>query len=751
VPPIPQNPGSFGPDNPNLTPSLDPQTLAEWRKKFEQPIVQDPKQLLKEGLEALAPFEQALRVKRQLVEIDERANRVIEDRRRIEAEVDRDLAKRPKMLQKELESRRMLVGETKELLDLRQKEGLEAAKSSKVYDQAREKIIADREAQEAMVARSTGRSGGGAGGAAAGGLLGGIMAGHGVHGGLIDFAKSYLPGGASPHEAIRGRILDRFPNMNERAATGLARTAATAGGLMALVRAGPLLYAQIANLGLNQVRGRLIGAEQMGQQVGGGIGAGVHMQRRAAQLGMNPFDAISSQIAQEIVQGVVQAGFKGKLADNMEGAVKSIYIGTGMQIPEIVQLLTLGMRNMGISLKEATSEIKSFHDSVKDTNMSMTEYSQRVASLSTFAAGQGAGTHSIRIGRALTNAFQGLWSPDQIQQVMGNQQMQAQMAGQLGVMPQMLMNEGLVPAPRMLAAFGNVIKQQRGLAERQARGMLAQQGVMDPSPDRLRKVEAGVLSTLLPGPLQGMPADSIEDLLRRMDSNRGPTAQANLMGIHERFIQGRQAAVRGGQFVTKADLNRARREDVMAGATHNEDAIRRRAFKNRYGIDIQGGSGDFMTIDGKQYYVPDLPKAITHDHKLQHMAGRTVGERLYNRRLDSLDKLTRGNLIGAKETQRLISHISDRSFNWQGELEKIGAMRPSRARHKGYSVDVETNAGTVVIKLDPSTRSLILDSDSQRKRAANYGKGRTNDIQPHESVKTAGENRGTYSGSTFGG
>jgi hypothetical protein len=728
VPPIPQDPQNpqnpgFGPDAPGLTPPpqpLTPQTIGE---RWESLRTQDPKQALLETQKLFNELERRRKLQAQLLNIDEKINAQKERRNNLEMQFDQLMTKKEKQFAKELEQNKLLTSEQEKAYKLVQRTGLEQAKQNEEYQKAKEEFV---ERAEGMATPTATRREGGYGGALMGAGAGSMLAG-GHHGALSGGAAGMLlssegrygrlvrsigPGG----EKVRDVLTQEFP-VTQR--FGIAR------GLGLASEIG--VYGAIAQYGYNRLQreigDRLRGAEVQGQQVGGGIGAGAHMGIRARQLSINPFDAISNQMAQEIVQGVVQAGFKGKLADNMENAVKSIYVGTGMDIPDIIQLTTLGIRNMGLSLKETENEIKSFHENVRDTNFSLKEYAQRVTELATTAAAQGAGTHSIRVGQAFTNAFQKPWETGDVQQIMQSPAMQGLMGAQLGVIPQLMGSEAMVSSPRYTIAAGQTLDKYINIANRMARQEFISVHNREPNEHEMQNVTATVLSKLMPGnPLFGLGVGKIQDYLRRRAHGRGLVAQGRIQSIAEQESNAERAIRHQGrrQSVSKQEIDRARRDLRHRQGFATDEEVYREAFRRR-GINLTEDDikHHLQTEGNREYFIGDRQREIVNARKM------------------ALARAIQGKLLSRDERAELRKHITDTGDGFAAKLREFGAELPGPGRKQGSQVQVTTPRGDVVtIKLDPNTKNLFLQKDD-RVTAANHGQGRMNDAPSWSKVQGA--------------
>ncbi len=289
-----------------------------------------------------------------------------------------------------------------------------------------------------------------------------------------------------------------------------------------------------------------------GQQTGGGIGAGFHLQKQAFKLGANPFDAITSQIAQEIVQGTTQQGFRGRQADQVERAAATVYTKTGMSIDQILELTSLGVRNLGLSVKETQNEITSFHDNLKDSNMSLQEYTQRVQATATSIAAQGGGVHSLQEAQAMTKAFPKPFTQESLGALTNNPMMQARQAAMLGV-PIPSLYSATEPAQRM-RALQTIMQERARFAAVPQTAVFRKLHGRDPTPAELRHLEAGWMSQNDPY-FQGIPADQIEAELKLLNRGGGPASQATNIERNEAYRRSYNKVVRGAKGVSAERVN----------------------------------------------------------------------------------------------------------------------------------------------------------------------------------------------------
>lgn len=747
-------PSSFEEKYNNPAP-VSPVTLAEKWEKLKNEI--GPVQALNTVREQLDAYEDAVMLQTRLMNIEDELIAKKERQIKLEKEFDKLLTGKGKKFEEELKKSKLLTDQAKKLKDITESRGIEYAKG---YTQSYETVK-----QEYILRKQSGnipqvRGGADPGRAALGGMLGSMMGGHGGAG-IGTLLGSYARGGIKPSEAM----MQRFPNMSP----GAARLLSIGGAGLAAVAAAPIAISAIQR-GIGTIENQVMRVQQYrlaGQQAGGGVGEGVHQAFRTRMLSLNPFDAITPAIAKEIVQGTIGTGFKGSFADSMEQAVKSTYIKTGMNIPDIIQLFTLGLRNMGLSLQETEKEIKSFHTSVKDTNLSLQEYTQRVTGTAGYLSQQGTGTHSIQLAKALTATFQKPWEQGQVEQMLQNPMLQGQLAGVTGVMPSLQLSEAVLPSSDLLKGLQVVVDRQRELGERAMRSYLG----LGPGPlskrdqDRLNNATASYLNQMPGGPFQGVGVPQIENLFRRSDVGRGPGGQGVMMQATEDYRNRFQSVMKGIPSVTKQQLQQYKKKHpdrgLPMGVTvpmSNAQALRG-LLEERTGRKIPLSDmellhnlthvGDTTYLTGRTF--ANLSKEDRERARSgRMMKGDTLSERLYNARLRTYRDLQKQHIFGPQQARHVREHLLDRDFNITSYIRDTVAPSKPGLSHRGQAVGVNTGHGTVIIKLDPATNKLYLQTDGDKFRANNSGQGSHFDSPTSTPPRTSGQNQRQYGGN-YGG
>lgn len=259
---------------------------------------------------------------------------------------------------------------------------------------------------------------------------------------------SQLSGGVSPNMTPEqllasgrvgtgGRAMQRF----ERTRVGgfVAREAAQIGGvgsltspagIMGLARANPLVSAGLAGVfamrGLNEGRGLYIpgvgsvpgtawqSTLARGQVTGEGYGAGLAQRYEGFRMGFNPFDQISPQIAESIIDAVRGQGFRGAMAREFQNTIKDIYKDTGLPVEQIAELGELYARTG--QLDQFRNSMESLDEIAKQSSQSIQNVAATFKQLNDVLVGQG-GMANAPLARALTGAVAAIpGSPQQRQQ-----------------------------------------------------------------------------------------------------------------------------------------------------------------------------------------------------------------------------------------------------------------------------------------------------------------------------------------------
>jgi len=111
-----------------------------------------------------------------------------------------------------------------------------------------------------------------------------------------------------------------------------------------------------------------------GQITGEGYRAGLSAKIRGFTMGMNPFDTITSQVANSIIDAVRSQGFRGEMERNFEDTIKGIYKDTGLPVEQIAALGEIYAR---------TGRLDEFRHSMEDLDKIAKDTSQSVASVAT--------------------------------------------------------------------------------------------------------------------------------------------------------------------------------------------------------------------------------------------------------------------------------------------------------------------------------------------------------------------------------
>ena len=176
----------------------------------------------------------------------------------------------------------------------------------------------------------------------------------------------------------------------------------------------------IPGLGGMRIPGSDFGAAiREGQVTGEGYRAGLGARWQAFTMGMNPFDTISREVANSIVQGVRARGFRGELGRAFQASVRGVYEDLGIDPNLAIQLGEPFARQGRFGDFERL--MNNMDDVARDTSRSVETVTQIYQQLSTQlrqTGGMTTGPYAAGITAALGRMFPGL-TDEQLQQQAG--------------------------------------------------------------------------------------------------------------------------------------------------------------------------------------------------------------------------------------------------------------------------------------------------------------------------------------------
>lgn len=159
--------------------------------------------------------------------------------------------------------------------------------------------------------------------------------------------------------------------------------------------------------------GGLFGASQAATE-------GARSQWRGFKRGLNPFDALSIQQAQEINAAVLQRGYRGERGMQMEDATSDLVKRLGIDAGQAISFLDLTTRRFKMDIKDAKEEMKDFGELSKASMKGLNEYMQEVQKTVSILGTQGlrSGDSAIGAGKILSSVPQ--ISGEDLTQIMSN-------------------------------------------------------------------------------------------------------------------------------------------------------------------------------------------------------------------------------------------------------------------------------------------------------------------------------------------
>jgi hypothetical protein len=526
--------------------------------------------------------------------------------------------------------------------------------------------------------------------------MGGIGGIHGAGGAAhhrTDPLRAALANRQEAEALARGEVIPRLPSvgMGDRAGEFLGRAAMSggiAGGAASLaLRAFPLAAAALVvpeilrHIGINipsptQLPALYRATVQSGQLTGEGFGAGVSARYRAFRIGLNPFDTITSEIANQIVESVRTAGFTGDRARSLYGTVASVYRDLGLNIQTTTQIISDATRVGGESLRQISDELHGFDDAAHNLQMNINQYAESVMQVSGVFRAAGGGAIATRAAQAFVAGAPRILREggglQQYQQVYQNAQ--PFLAAQLGVPVQYLGLPGNLP--HTLDAFQRQMEQEIGRMP----GDNLQEKAANAS-------RFGIL-------FRGMDVPNIVQLVSQIGRGRGP---GNVMRIENiRNLLNRETG-RPSRQISALEIRRRGREWALAQGISADDYQRAITESPTHGR--TGMTRYFSTREMGATELRDTQR---------HAIDRLVQQHLINPQQQAeLSKLV-GN---RHDFQQAIQRMESRTTSGGGRSVEINGVTISLSRGASKILRLDVNKEQVRQGTRPSNRTYESESD----------------------------------------
>lgn len=433
----------------------------------------------------------------------------------------------------------------------------------------------------------------------------------------------------------------------------------------------------------NQVMGRYQGAVAEGQVQGGGFREGVAARLRSFRVGLNPFDMITGEIANQIVTGVRQQGFSGRQGESIQDAVADTFKDLGTSIESTIQIYTEAVRLNGETVDHTREILENFDTTAQDLGLSVQEVANRFQQISGTVGALGAGAQTSNVANALLRATPAGVDAGTFGQIF--ERARGEIAASLGVAPNMVTAERYSQSAYG-PALEQVLQRQQQIASR----------IVGDDPNMV----ATYLSQSSPY-FQGLPVNQIQALLEQMNMGRGPSAQMNFGREGRRE---RAAEVAAGRRMGRRTIPMSQIQDRMRNVDRDDW---REVMAREFGIQgqeydrfvqafkEQNGQGEW-TVEGGRDQIP-----------MQELL------RIRNRSLDNLrEDLT------PEQIERFNRLKTNREFSVQSF---IASVRRDDGKKSGPEVDLANNFGSVTIRLRPGMESKLFEL--AREREAETAKG----------------------------
>jgi hypothetical protein len=435
----------------------------------------------------------------------------------------------------------------------------------------------------------------------------------------------------------------------------------------------------------NQILNRYQGANRLGQITGQGFSAGVRANIQSTLMGLNPFDMISGEMAKQIVTGVRQQGFSGGQASNVQNAVVGTVNDLGTSVDSTIQLYTDAVRRSGISVDEARKRFETFDDAANQLSKSVQDYTDQFLASSNSLTAAGAGTAAPAVAQALVNATPPGVRDTGIMQTLF-ERARGEIAAGMGVPPQLVTSQRYART-----AYGP------GLQAALERNINLARNIVGNDPNAM----ATYLSQQTGGYFAGMDVGDIQLVLNNLTRGKGPSQQLELQQATQKY-NAQLGSVRGSKRVDQSYLDIAK--GLYVPSLHGDDELRDYA-RQRYGISLDQAK-EILGKPGSHKKISVLPD--TSD--------------LPSSQLKSLRQAAYGSIINSltdtNEREKIMSHLGDSDFDVAKELQ---TATNKTGRKVGPTIDMATNAGSVIIRLKPGMESKLFELAKEREQAIASG------------------------------
>lgn len=184
-------------------------------------------------------------------------------------------------------------------------------------------------------------------------------------------------------------------NMNQYRSYGQEAGYTGSGGFLDLMATNTSAYTQfIAQDLFGSGAHSLIGASEA-------VTEGKLAQYRGFKRGLNPFDSLSVEEAQQINQGVLQRGYTRRTGGiEMENAVTDLVKRTAIDSAQALSILDLAVRRLNVSAADARDIVEDFGTKSKSAFKSVSEYTKEVEDVASKLRSQGlSGTQALELGQ----------------------------------------------------------------------------------------------------------------------------------------------------------------------------------------------------------------------------------------------------------------------------------------------------------------------------------------------------------------
>jgi hypothetical protein len=385
---------------------------------------------------------------------------------------------------------------------------------------------------------------------------------------------------------------------------------------------------------------------QAGQLTGEDVGAGFQARLEAARLTpggvlstvpviggiagtvghlLHPFDPITNEIANQIVESVRTQGFTGPRAHELYQGVADVYRDLGLSIDTTTKMITDATRTGGESLKQIVTEMKGFDTAAHDLGVNINEYAQSVEETAgTFRAGGAGPLATTRAQQFISGAPRILQTGAGLQAYSQSFQNAAPtLAATLGIPQQYLpLSENI---DKTLPAFEKIQNEQ--FAMMQGNNM----------------EEKAANAALMAPVFRGLDVPQIIAIMRRNASGRGPEGIARMQSAARNY---------GTSIMAIRDTGHMQQLSKMS-----YDQLAQHGITHRVGY------------DDKDWFFNKAGQRIAGDTKMKVMDTMSqIGpEHLLNLRQNAINQVR--DILRPGQIKTLESHLKDPNFGFRAKLQ----------------------------------------------------------------------------------